>query len=157
MSRLIATSLIVVLTLVGSAAAVPNSSALFNEAMDKNCNLEIDTTLPVAMKMIGEQTGVRVEAAPSVWDLLPWGDQTTISAKIKDMTLRNALDAIARKLGLMVVLKDEAVELQPMPALARIGRRSTVQELAALDQLASNPAGLSTDRPTVRQLLEAVD
>jgi hypothetical protein len=44
-----------------------------------------------------------------------------------------------------------------MPALARLGRRSTVQELAALDLLASNAASLSTDRPTVRQLLEAVD
>jgi hypothetical protein len=145
------------LSLAGSALAVPNSSALINEAMDKIYPLNLDTTLPVAMKAIGEQTGVPIEAAPSVWDLLPWGDQTTITAKIEGKTLRDALDAIARKLGLVVVLKDEVVELQPMPALARIGRRSTVQELAALDQLASTPATLSTEKPTVRQLLEAVD
>ena len=104
-----------------------------------------------------EQTGVRIEATPAVWDLLPWGDQTTITAKIEGKTLRDALDAIAGKLGLVVVLKDEAVELQPMPALARLGRRSTVQELAALDQLASTPANLGSDHVSVHQLLDAVD
>src|SRR5262245_32965311 len=99
-----------------------NSSALLNEALDKIYPLDLNTTLPVAMNAIGEQTGVRIEAAPNVWDLLPWGDQTTINAKIEGKTLRDALDAIARKLGLVVVLKDEAVELQPMPALARMAR-----------------------------------
>src|SRR5262249_15311570 len=69
----------------------------------------------------------------------------------------DGLEAIARKLGLVFVLKDEAVELQPMPALARLGRRATVQELQALDLLASTPAKLDTERPSVRQLIEAVD
>ena len=44
-----------------------------------------------------------------------------------------------------------------MPALARLGRRSTVQELNALDLLASNPLNLGTDRPMVAQVLEEVD
>ncbi|HEY7087087.1 MAG TPA: hypothetical protein VH518_03300 [Tepidisphaeraceae bacterium] len=134
-----------------------NSSALLNEALDKIYPLDLNTTLPVAMKAIGEQTGVRIEAAPNVWDLLPWGDQTTINAKIEGKTLRDALDAIARKLGLIVVLKDEAVELQPMPALARMARRSTVKELEALALLASTPAGLNTEKPTVGALLDAMD
>lgn len=149
-------SLFILLLVTGQVFA-QNSSALINEAMDKIQPLDLNTNLPVAMKAIGEQTGVRVEAAPSVWELLPWGDQTTINAKIEGKTLRDALDAIARKLGLTVVLRDEAVELRPMPALARLGRRSNVQELAALDLLASTPAGLNTDRPTMQQLLEAVD
>jgi hypothetical protein len=147
----------VLIVLVVARGFAQNTSALINEAMDKIYPLDLNTTLPVAMKVIGEQTGVRVEATASVWELLPWGDQTTVTAKIQGRTLRAALEVISRKLGLMVVLKDEAVELRPMPALARLGRRSTVQELAALDLLASNPASLNTDRPTVRQLLEAVD
>jgi hypothetical protein len=100
---------------------------------------------------------VRIEATPAVWELLPWGDQTNITVKTERTTLRDALEAITRKLGLVFVLKDQNIELQPMPALTRIGRRATQQELKALDQLASTEAKLSTERPTVRQLIEAVD
>ena len=139
--------------LLCTVARAQNTSALLNEALDKIYPLEYKTTLPVAMKAIGEQTGVRIEASPAVWELLPWGDQTTVSFKIEGRTLRDALNAIAGKLGLIVVLKDEAVQLQPMPALARLGRRSTVSELAALDLLATNPAGVNTDKPT--ELLRA--
>lgn len=151
--------LIAVMLLACGNALAQSSSALLNEALDKIYPLEAASTtpLPIVMKAIGEQTGVRIEASPAVWELLPWGDQTTVSFKIEGKTLRDALDAIARKLGLIVVLREQAVELQPMPALTRLGRRSSVQELAALDLLASTPAALGSERPTVRQLLEAVD
>lgn len=149
--------IVLLLGLLALPASAQNTSALHNAALDKLQPLDLNTTLPVAMKAIGEQTGVRVEATSSVWELLPWGDQTTITAKIEGKTLRDGLEAIARKMGLVVVLREEAVELRPMPALARLGRRSNVQELAALDLLSSTPAALGTDRPTVRQLLEAVD
>jgi hypothetical protein len=147
----------IVIFLFAVSTHAQNTSALLNEALDKVYPLDLNTTLPVAMKAIGEQTGVRIEAAPNVWDLLPWGDQTTVKAKIEGKTLREALDAICRKLGLTVVLKEEAVELQPMPALARLARRSTVKELEALDLLASKPMGLSTEKPTVGALIDALD
>jgi hypothetical protein len=153
--RLLAAALI--LCTYSTVAVAQNTSALINEALDKLVKLDLDTTLPVAMRAIGEQTGVTIEAAPAVWDLLPWGEQTQIKAKIEGQTLREALEAITRKLGLRFVLKEHVVQLQPMPALARLGRRSTVQELNALDLLASNSLNLGTDRPMVAQVLEEVD
>jgi hypothetical protein len=145
------------LLVIAFVTRAQDTSALLNEALDKVYPLDLNTTLPVAMKAIGEQTGVRIEAAPNVWELLPWGDQTTVKAKIEGKSLREALDAIARKLGLIVVLKEEAVELQPMPALARLARRSTVKELEALDLLASRPIGMNSEKPTVSALLDALD
>lgn len=133
------------------------TSALINKALDSQVKLELDTTLPLAIEQIGNQTGVRIETDPAVWDLLPWGEQTNITAKIENRTLRDALTAITRKLGLEHALKDEAVELRAMPALRRLGRRSTVQELSALDLLTATPINLGNDRPTVRELLGAVD
>jgi hypothetical protein len=130
---------------------------LINEQLDKQISLDLNTVLPEAMRTIAKKTGVRIEAAPAVWEVLPYGDQTNITARIENITLRDALDAITRKLGLVFVLKDEAVELQPMPALARLGRRATLQELSALDLLSSNPANLGTERPSVRQLIDKVD
>jgi len=103
------------------------------------------------VQSIQHDTGVPIEVSPAVYDLLPWGDQTNITAKIENQTLRQALDAITQKLGLKYVLKDEFLELQPVPALVRLGRRATVQELGALDLLASNPLNLPADRTTVQR------
>src|SRR5258708_4974817 len=51
-----------------------DTSALINEQLDKPvAKLELNGTLPQVMNTIGEQTGVRLEASPAVWDLLPWG------------------------------------------------------------------------------------
>jgi hypothetical protein len=133
------------------------TSALINEQLEKPVNLDLNTTLPEAMKAIARMTAVRIEASPAVWDLLPWGDRTNVTAKAQNVPLKDALTAITRKLGLEWALKDEAIELRPMPALMRLGRRATVMELEALDYLASTPANLGTEKPTVRQLIETVD
>jgi len=135
-----------------------SSSALINEALDKQVKLNISNqTIPQAIQKIADETGVRIEVSPRVYDLLPWGEQTTINAKIENQTLRGALAAITRKLGLTFELKDEAVELQPLPSLRRLGRRATVDELGVLDLLARAPLEPTTDRPSVKQLLAAVD
>lgn len=129
-----------------------------NEALDKQVGkLELSGSLPKAMRDIADQTGVRIEAQRAVWDLLPWGEQTNLTARIENQTLREALSGITQKLGLTYELKDQYVELQPMPALRRLGRRATVAELRALDVLVSAKAGLSNERPTVKQLVDAVD
>jgi hypothetical protein len=139
------------------AARAQDSSALINEALDKPVKLAINTELPAAMSGIARQTGVRIEADRKVWDLLPWGEQTKVTATIENQSLRDALNAIAHKLGLETVLREQAVELRPMPALTRLGRRSTVQELQALDLLSSTPLNLKKPSPTIRDVIDAVD
>lgn len=134
-----------------------DTSSLINQALDQPVKMQFDTVLPEAMNEIARRTGVRIRAEQAVWDLLPWGQQTNLNATIENQTLRQALDAISRKLGLVMVLKDEALELQPMPALRRVGRRATVQELQALDFLTSHQLDLKADRPTVKELVDSVD
>lgn len=133
-----------------------NTSALINEQLDKLYEDELNHTLAEAMKRIADKTGVKVEADPLVWDLLPWGEQTNVTATIKNTTLRQALDAITQKLGLTYQLRKEAVELQPMPALKRIGKRATVKELEALDLLRSTKLG-QDGRLEAGKLLAAID
>ena len=139
------------------SALAQNSSALINEALDKQQPLQLEGTLPQVIQTIAEKTGVRIEVAPGAYDLLPWGEQTTIKARIENQTLRDGLRAIARRLGLTLELRDEAVELMPLPALRRLSRRATVEELEVLDLLSRTELGLGNDRPTVKQLLAAVD
>lgn len=141
----------------GTQAQPGRTAALLNEALDQQVNLSVNTVLPEALRVIGDQTGVRIEAAPGLWDVLPWGEQTNLTATIQNKTLREALTAITRKLGLTFVLRENAVELQPLPALQRLGRRATLQELQALDTLLSLAYPGDGLRPTVRQVLQTVD
>ncbi len=149
-------ALFVILFFAASATA-QRTSALINEALDKQVKLDLKTTLPQALEIIESETGVRIVVAPAVWELLPWGEETSFTAKIENQTLRQALQAITRKLGLDFALKDEYIELQPLPALRRLGRRSTVQEIQALDMLASTPIQLQSNVGTVKALLSAID
>jgi len=146
------------LLLASSAHAQPGStSALLNQALDKPVTLEINAVLPRVMREIADSTGVRIEADPAIWDMLPWGEETEIKASISNRTLRESLAAIIRSLGLTFVLRENAVALLPTPALARMGKRATLQEVELLNLLAANPFRADNARPTLRQILEAVD
>jgi hypothetical protein len=133
------------------------SSALINQALDKQAKLDLNGNLPDVMGQITKQTGVPIDAVPDVWTILPWGKETTVTAKIENQTLREALEKITGKLGLQFVLKDEAIELQPVPALRRLGRKSTISELDCLNLLSTTPLQLTTDKTDLKTLLEAVD
>lgn len=127
------------------AAAAQDSSALINKQLDTIIRLDLKATLPDAMKQIAKETGVRLEATPAVWELLPYGRETPITAKLENLTLREGLNEITKALGLKSELKAEAVELQPMPALKRLGRRATVEELRTLLTLAATPLDAPVD------------
>ena len=145
------------LAAISIARADSTASALINRELDSQQSLDLHGTLPAAIEQIGNVSGVPVEVDPRVWDLLPWGQQTEVTAKITGHTLRDALTAITQKLGLTWTLTDEVVELRPCAALVRLGRRSTVEELESLDQLRSLPLHETDLNPTVSQLLDAVD
>src|SRR6187549_1428315 len=90
------------LLLLTSLAAAADSSALISERLDRQIKLNIvNQTMPAALQTITQASeGVPIDVAPDVWSLLPWGEQTTINAKIENQTLRGALSAITKKLGL---------------------------------------------------------
>lgn len=153
-----AVAILAVLSFALVAKADDNStSALINQALDKNVNLQLDGVLPTVLKTIEDQTGVRITPTNDVYDLLPWGEQTNIKAKIENQTLRSALSAITHKLGLNWELGQFDVIIKPMPALARLGRRATVAELQALDLLTNTPLGEHKDQMTVQELVNAID
>jgi hypothetical protein len=132
------------------------TSAKINQQLDAPIKLTFDALLPQAMEQITNQTGVPVKAAPQVWELLPWGRDTNIKAKIENQTLREAMDAMTRKLGLKWEVRNDEIVIEPMRPLQRLARRSTVQELGCLDAL----MGRDLDRSgtfTVKELLDAVD
>lgn len=146
-----------IVLLIATLAPAQNSSALIGEALDKQVDLELKGPLPEAMREITKRTSVPLRAEAGVWELLPWGEQTSVTATVKNQTLRQSLGALTQKLGLTFTLGDEAVILQPLPALRRLGRRSTVQELQALDRLAAELMPPVQGASTVNSILSAID
>lgn len=154
--------LLVVILVLGTAPAIARAqstptSALISRALASRMTLTLNGTLPDAIKAIADKTGVPIEAGPEVYDALPWGEETTFKAKIENGTLDQALDAITRTLGLVYTIGPEAIELEPMPALRRLGRRATLDELHALDVLRSTKVDLKPGYYPVHDLLTAVD
>jgi hypothetical protein len=146
-----------ILLLTAAISLAGDDSASINKQLDTLQNLKLDTTLPEAIRQIGNQAGIRIDADPAVWALLPWGDQTSIRANIQNRTLRQGLTAITQKLGLEFVLTNDSVQLRPVAALRRLGRRATLDEVAVLDLLGSTAIGLGSDRPSVREIVAAVN
>ncbi|MDB5331348.1 MAG: hypothetical protein JWP03_2499 [Phycisphaerales bacterium] len=154
--RLLSIGIVLALLLVPRARA-QDSSALINEALDKVVTLRVDGVLPQVAKKVTDETAVPITVDQRVYELLPWGEQTNIKATVQNQTLRQALTEMTRRLGLTFEVGAQSVKLEPQPALARLGRRATVQELYALYLLDSEPMGLGADHVTVRQLVDAVD
>jgi hypothetical protein len=156
---ILAAALLAFGTSPGLAQPVRKTSELINEQLDKRIELKLDNTpLPQVLSSITDQTGVPVRPTQDVYDLLPYGRQTPITATIENLTLHDALEAMASKLGLLVERREEYVELAPHPALRRIGRRATLQELHALDVLNAHrlkPSAQQTDALSLTRQIDA--
>jgi hypothetical protein len=132
--------------------------AKVNRLLDEPLALNLETRpLPEVLEAITEATKVPFLVEETTYALLPYGRETPISVTVNGTPLRQTMAAITRRLGLEPALRDERVELRPVPALRRAGRRATVQEIALLDLLAGARLDLVEDQLSAAQLLEAID
>lgn len=148
---------VMVALIVQTSLADDAPSAMINQQLDTRQDLDLSGTLPQAIDVIEKKTGVHIEVDPSVWALLPWGHATTVSAKIRNASLREALTAITSKLGLRFELAAQAVRLMPVAALQRLGRRANVAELDVLALLAHTPLNPASAQLSVDQLAQAIE
>ena len=142
----------------GEGADGTQTDALVNQMLDAPVQLDVASRpLPEVLEAVTRETGVPFFVGEATYALLPYGRQTPVGVKVNATPLRQTLAAVAQKLGLDYDLAEQRVELRPVPALSRAGRRATVQEIAMLDLLAGVRLDLVDDRPTAAQLLEEVD
>src|SRR5204863_8066598 len=94
MRRLSLVTTLLALLCLSVPATAQDSSALINEALDKPVKLTINTEVPTAMSGIARETGVRIAADRKLWDLLPWRQQTNVTATIAIQSLLAARNAI---------------------------------------------------------------
>jgi len=111
-------------------------SPLVEEALDQAVHLNIeDRPLSEAFKVVSDQTGVTVTVAPGTFGLIPYGENTRVSARMEHISLRQGLTELTAPLGLRFEVRPRGIEVLPTPALARLGRRASWQELDTLAEL----------------------
>ena len=149
---------ILILCAMSFAQIRQSSSALINEQLDQLIKLDLNKTpLPQVFKTIETQTGVPIRVTDDVYDTLPWGAQTPITASLENLKLRDALDAIGSKSGLQFDLRDEFVECSPVAPLRRLGRRATLEELRTLDIIKTRIVTKSSGSFTLSELARLID
>lgn len=119
-----------------AAAQVPRG--LIEQALDQPVkSLEIvDTPIRDALSRIEQKTGLHFTLANGVLELMPYGEQTLVTIRIRDMSVRAALRQVLQGLGLEMLVEPGQVVIAPGPILERLGRPLTIDEIRLLSRLA---------------------
>lgn len=133
--------------LVGVLALAAESRAqgmrdLIEAALDQKVTTRIEIAekpIRAALTDLEKPTGLHFEVDPRAIEWMPYGEQTRVAVTIENISARAALTRIFDGLGLAMHVADNAVVVEPAPVLERLGRRLTVDEVALLQKLASEP------------------
>lgn len=118
----------------------PSMRALIEQALDQQVDLEIaEQPLSSAFELIGEKTGVKLTIRPQAVELLPYGSKTIVSAKLKNVSLRQGLVGMLSNLAMTFHVRESDVAIEPTEPLRRICRRATWTELRQLKKLMTTP------------------
>jgi len=96
-----------------------------------------DQPLPEALKTLEEQTGLRMVLDQAAVEAMPYGLRTRISLMVSGVRLRQGLQQTLEGLGLTMKLEDDRIRIVPIPAVERLGRRLTLEEMQLLQTLAT--------------------
>ena len=107
-------------------------------ALDRPIDLTI-AGAPIAQvfQRLTDATGVKFLLGTDVYACLPYGEQTRLAVKLKNVTLRKALSPMLAPQAMDWVIEGDSVRILPTPALMRMNRRATYDELRVLGQIHS--------------------
>ena len=135
-----------------SLSAADDLGPLIEEALDQAVHLNVtDQTLADAFAGVAEETGITVTIAPETLELLPYGANTKVTARMENISLREGLSQLTDPLGLKFEVRERGLEVVPTAALLRVGKRATWDELDALAELRG--LDFTTGEPALETLL----
>ena len=126
----------VVLTVgVSLASAAADKEFDLQSALDKVIGVSAKAPIGEVFDQIAAAAGVKFVIAPEAFDALPYGRQTQLTITFKNATLRKDLTQLLAKQALRWSIHDDAVLISPSPALKRMARRASVDELNTLGMM----------------------
>jgi len=140
-----------------AGASAARSDASLQMALDKPVELDAaDLTIAQVFQRLTGLTGVKFTIGPEVYACLPYGELTRMTVKVPKTTLREALSPMLAPLAMEWTIEGQAVRIVPSPALLRMTRRATRDELIVLGKILSTRMQ-PTDKagPVIEQLRKA--
>lgn len=128
-----------------------DTRALIEQALDEPARITLDNIpLGQAIRVVTEQTGVKIVMPPEVMAMVPHGAGTIVrEVEIANMSLREALVELFSPLGMTCQLRDTFLAVVPKPPLVSLGRPPTWEELATLSDLARLSIGTDSKAEAV--------
>lgn len=120
---------------LNSFAETPAEIAL-QRRLDQPFTSKIDgVALSKAFEDVQNAAKIKILVDQAAYDSLVYGATTKISAEFRSAPLRAAIGEILLPLSLEQVVSGDTVIIRPSPALLRVGRRTTWDELKLLQTL----------------------
>lgn len=108
------------------------------KALDKPVDLTIeDAPIAEVFRRLSAKTGVEFIIDEHTMACLPYGDQTRVAVRLKNVTLRKDLSRMLAPQALQWSIKQAAVRIVPSEGLARMCRRASYDELRTLGMIYS--------------------
>ncbi len=119
-----------------SITAAEDIAPVVEQALDQAVELSLEKQpLTTAFEIITRETGVQASISEGTLDLLPYGPNTTVSARMQNISLREGLAELTVPLALRFEVGERGIRILPKAALSRILRRATWAELDTLAEL----------------------
>ena len=117
-----------------------DTGARIAQALSAPVTLDV-ASVPIGrvMDQLAKTANVPIEIAPAVFELLPYGSKTQLSARATNRSLRTVLTALLNPLALTFEASDQHIVIEPTKPLWRIAGRATWEELTLLQRLTSEP------------------
>jgi hypothetical protein len=133
----VAAAVVVATGLLSPSAGAPAGGNL-QLALDRPIDLTItDAPITQVFQRLTDAAGVKFVVGPDVYACLPYGDQTRLAVKLKNVTLRKALSPMLAPQAMEWIIEGESVRVLPTAALMRMNRRATYDELRVLGRIHS--------------------
>jgi hypothetical protein len=131
-SAVVAVVMLALLSPVGAQM----SEVELHKALDKPVDFEVaDAPIGEVFRGLSQRSGVPMEVDPDTLELLPYGAQTRLRVRLKNIPVRAALTDVLARQSLRWTIDKGRVRIVPADALYRLCRRATFGELSVLGRL----------------------
>ncbi len=136
MKRFLIASLAVAVAAFLPALAAGQEPVSLQRLLDRPVSVEA-SSMPIGkiFEKLQAASGVEFIIDHDTLDVLPYGDQTRLSVKLRNTTLRTALTPILSAQALQWEIEGEKVRIIPTEPLYRMCRRATYDELLLLGKM----------------------
>ncbi|MCK4602942.1 MAG: hypothetical protein KAU28_10780, partial [Phycisphaerae bacterium] len=135
-------------------AAGQQDAVSLQRGLDRPVSLTVtDTPISEIFKQLEDASGVKFVIDDDTLACLPYGDQTRLTVRLKNVTLRGALTPILAPQALRWDIEGEAVRIVPTEALYRMCRRATFDELQILGQIHTHSLRVAAEAGSVVEQL----